>query len=534
MNDDMQDLMEEIEKTMVRLRRGDVVTGEIINVTDSEITVNLGYKSDGIIPKEEISNDMTINPSDIAKEGEKIEVYVLSLDDGEGNVLLSKRKVAIVKGWNELEKIKEEGSTVEANVVEAVKGGVIAIVHGIRCFIPASHISDRYVDDLKVFEGQTLNTKIIEIDRRKNKVILSRKVVLEEENKIKREELFSRLEKGLRIEGEIKRITNFGAFVDIGGVDGLIHISELSWGRVKHPTEVVNVGDIVEVEVLSFDEEKGRVSLGLKQTRPHPWETAEQKYPVGSIVEGKVVRLVDFGAFVELELGLDGLVHISQISKEHIAKPSDELHIGQKVKVKVLDIKPDDRRISLNISEVDIYEETIDAEEIVGAEETVDEVDDTGETVDVEEVVDTEEIIDEEEIVDVEETVDEVDDTGETVDVEEVVDAEETINEEETVDVDEADDTEEIVDTEEVIDVEETVDEIDDTGETVDMEETVDAEETDDTEEIVDVVETVDVEETVDAEETADGEETADSEEITDTEEAVDTEETIDIDEEEA
>ncbi|MCK9267806.1 MAG: S1 RNA-binding domain-containing protein, partial [Alkaliphilus sp.] len=212
MNDDMQDLMEEIEKTMVRLRRGDVVTGEIINVTDSEITVNLGYKSDGIIPKEELSNDMTVNPSDIAKEGEKIEVYVLSLDDGEGNVLLSKKRVEIVKGWNELEKIKEEESPVEANVVEAVKGGVIAIVHGIRCFIPASHISDRYVDDLTVFEGRSLNTKIIEIDRRKNKVILSRKVVLEEENRIKREELFSRLEKGLRIEGEIKRITNFGAF----------------------------------------------------------------------------------------------------------------------------------------------------------------------------------------------------------------------------------------------------------------------------------------------------------------------------------
>ncbi|NMA03140.1 MAG: S1 RNA-binding domain-containing protein, partial [Clostridiales bacterium] len=194
----------------------------------------------------------------------------------------------------------------------------------------------------------------IEIDRRKNKVILSRRVVLEEENRLKREELFSRLEKGIRIQGEVKRITNFGAFVDIGGVDGLIHISELSWGRVKHPTEVVNVGDIVEVQVLNFDKDRGRVSLGLKQTRPHPWETAEQKYPVGSIIEGKVVRLVDFGAFVQLELGLDGLVHISQISEEHISKPSDKLYVGQEVKVKVLDIKPEDRRISLSISAVDI------------------------------------------------------------------------------------------------------------------------------------------------------------------------------------
>ncbi len=350
MNDDMQDLMEEIEKTMVRLRRGEIVTGEVISVTDDEITVNLGYKSDGIIPKEEISNDVTVNPLDIAKEGDEIEVYVLSLDDGEGNVLLSKKRVDIVKGWNYLEKIKEEGSLVETNVVEAVKGGAIAIIHGIRCFIPASHLSDRYVDDLRVFEGQSFDTKIIEIDRQKNKVILSRKVVLEEENKLKREELFSKLEKGSRIKGEVRHITNFGAFVDIGGVDGLIHISELSWGRIKHPTEVVNVGDAVEVEVLNFDKDKGRISLGLKQTQPHPWETAEQKYPVGNIVEGKVVRLVDFGAFVELELGLDGLVHISQISEEHVSKPSDKLHIGQKVKVKVLDIKPEDRRISLSIA----------------------------------------------------------------------------------------------------------------------------------------------------------------------------------------
>lgn len=350
MNNDMENLMEEIEKSMVRLRRGEIATGKVINVTDSEITVNLGYKSDGIIPKEEISNDMTINPQDIAKEGDEIKVYVISLDDGEGNVLLSKKRVDVVKGWDDLEKIHETESLVETKVIEAVRGGVIALARGIRCFIPASQLSDRYVDDLKVFEGQTFNTRVIEIDRRKNRVILSRKVVLEEENKRKKEELFARLEKGMRIQGEVKRITDFGAFVDIGGVDGLIHISELSWGRVNHPTEVVNVGDILEVEVLDFDKDSERVSLGLKQTQEHPWETAGEKYPVGSIVEGKVVRLVDFGAFVELELGLDGLVHISQISDRHIATPSEELHVGQEVNVKVLDVKPEDKRISLSIS----------------------------------------------------------------------------------------------------------------------------------------------------------------------------------------
>ncbi|QUH20750.1 30S ribosomal protein S1 [Alkaliphilus sp. B6464] len=364
MTNDMQNLMEEIEKTMVRLRRGEIVTGKVINVTHNEIIVNLGYKSDGVIPKNEISNDTTINPIEVAKEGDEIKVYVLSLDDGEGNVLLSKKRVDMVKGWDDLEKIKDAQSLVETKIIEAVRGGVVAVARGIRCFIPASQLSDRYVDDLKSFEGKNFNTKVIEIDRRKNKVVLSRKLVLEEENKNKKLELFSNLEKGTRIKGEVKRITDFGAFVDIGGVDGLIHISELSWGRIKHPTEVVKVGDIVEVEVLDFEKAKGKVALGLKQTQQQPWEAALEKYPIGSVVEGKVVRLVDFGAFVELELGLDGLVHISQISEKHISKPSEELHIGQKIDVKVLDIKPDEKRISLSITAVDEESETEEIEYI--------------------------------------------------------------------------------------------------------------------------------------------------------------------------
>ncbi len=301
MSNDMQNLMEEIEKSMVRLRRGDIVTGKVIRVTDNEITVNVGYKSDGIIPKEEISNDSEVNPRELAKEGDEIKVYVLSLDDGEGNVLLSKKRVDMVKGWDDLEKIKDAESLVETKVVEAVKGGVVAIARGIRCFIPASHLSDHYVDDLKTFVGKNFNTKVIEIDRKKNKAVLSRKLVLIEESKHKKAELFSKLEKGMHIKGEVKRITDFGAFVDIGGIDGLVHISELSWGRVKHPKEVVNVGDTVEIEVLDFDKEKGKVALGLKQTQQQPWEEAEHKYPIGSVVEGKVVKLVDFGAFVELE-----------------------------------------------------------------------------------------------------------------------------------------------------------------------------------------------------------------------------------------
>lgn len=352
MSNDMQNLMEEIEKSMVKLRRGEVITGKVIKITDNEITVNIGYKSDGIIPKEEISNDITVNPFEVSKEGDEIQVYVLNLDDGEGNVLLSKKRVDMAKGWDDIEKIKETESLVETKVVEAVKGGVIAVARGIRCFIPASHLSNHYVSDLKDFIGKNFNTKIIEFDRKRNKVVLSRKIVLEEENKHKKLELFSKLEKGMRIKGEIKRITDFGAFIDIGGIDGLVHISELSWGRIKHPEEVVSIGETVEVEVLDFNKEKEKIALSLKQTQPHPWGNVAEKYSIGSIVEGKVVRLVDFGAFVELELGLDGLVHISQISEKHISKPAEELHIGQKVQVKVLDVKPEEKRISLSMTAV--------------------------------------------------------------------------------------------------------------------------------------------------------------------------------------
>ena len=237
---------------------------------------------------------------------------------------------------------------------------MVAIARGVRCFIPASQLSDRFVDNLKSFEGKSFTTKVMEIDRKRNKAVLSRKVVLAEENKHKKVELFSKLDKGMQISGEVKRITDFGAFVDIGGIDGLVHISDLSWGRVKHPSEVVTIGDIVKVVVLDFDKDKGKVSLGLKQTQKQPWDDVELKYPIGCIVEGKVVRLVDFGAFVELEVGLDGLVHISQISEKHIAKPSEELHIGQKVKVKVLDVKPEEKRISLSITAADEKEEAIE------------------------------------------------------------------------------------------------------------------------------------------------------------------------------
>lgn len=345
----MENLMEEIEKTMVKLYRGDIVTGNVINVTKNEIFVNLGYKADGVIPRDEISNDTSLDPSELVEIGDEIKVYVMKLDDGEGNVLLSKKKVDIEKGWQDLEEINDSESLINTKVIEVVRGGVIALSKGIRCFIPASQLSDRYVDNLNSFIGESFDAKIIEFDRRKNKVVLSRRVVLEKEMAERKKEIFEELEVGKRIEGEIKQITNFGAFVDIGGIDGLIHISEISWGRVEHPSEILEIGDKLEVEVLDFDESTERISLSLKNTLPEPWEHVDTNYNEGDIVEGKVVKMLDFGAFVELEPGLDGLVHISQIREEHIAKPSDVLELNERVKVKILGIDKEAKRISLSI-----------------------------------------------------------------------------------------------------------------------------------------------------------------------------------------
>ena len=350
MTNKMQDFMDEIEKSMVQLYRGDIVSGKVIDISENEVIVNIGYKSDGIISKEEISSDNSINPHDILKPGDKIDVYVLKVDDDEGNVLLSKKRVDIERGWQELEKMYETESILSTKVIEVVKGGVISISNGIRCFIPASQLSNIYVENLDEFIGETFNTKIIEFNRKKNKVVLSRKVVLLQELVEIKNKVFHQLEKGQIIQGRVKQITSFGVFVDIGGIDGLIHISELSWGRVEHPSEILKIDDKVEVEVLDFDKETERISLSLKSTQPEPWQHVHEKYKKDDIIKGRVVKIVDFGAFVEIEAGLDGLVHISEISKDHVEKVSDVLEVNQIVDVKILDINQEERRMSLSIS----------------------------------------------------------------------------------------------------------------------------------------------------------------------------------------
>lgn len=354
---DNNEIMEAIENSLVTIQKGDVVKGNVIYVTKNEVMVNINYKSDGIITKEELSNDPDVKPKDLFNEGDEVEVYIARLDDGEGNVVLSTKRLTAIKGWEELEKVYENKEEIDCKVLTDIKGGLSVLVNGITGFMPASQISVKYIDDLSVFKNQNITAKIIDFDRRKNRIILSRKAVEKEKLKDVRQKVWDSLGIGNIIDGKVERLTDFGAFIDIGGLDGLVHISDLSWVRIKHPSEVINIGDDVKVEILDFNKEKNRISLGLKQTLPQPWGLFMKNRKIGDIVFGEIVNVLDFGAFIRLEEGVDGLVHVSQISNEHISKPSDVLKVGEKVKVKIIDIKEDDERISLSMKAIDKDEE---------------------------------------------------------------------------------------------------------------------------------------------------------------------------------
>ena len=337
--------MEDVEKTLVQIRPGQVVTGTVVSITEDEVCVNVGYKMDGLVKKTDLSS------TDV-KIGDEIEVEVVKVNDGEGNVLLSQKNIISRKAWEEIVAKEEAGEYVEGIGKEAVKGGLLADVDGIRTFIPASQLSLRYVEKIDEFVGQPMTLKIIEIDRAKKRIVASRKAVLMAEEAEKKKKIWESLEVGSVVKGTVRRLADFGAFVDIGGVDGLVHVTDLSWGRVKHPSDVVSVGQEIDVKILNVDPERERISLSYKQTQPRPWTVAGEKYPVGSIVEGKVVRITTFGAFVELEPGLDGLVHISQCALTRIAKVEDAVNVGDIVRVKVLDVNTEAKRISLSIREV--------------------------------------------------------------------------------------------------------------------------------------------------------------------------------------
>jgi len=350
-NYNKDEMMEAIDSSFKRIGRGDVLKGTVLYVTNTEVMVNINYKSDGIIEREELSKDPNVNPKDLFKVGDEIDVYVMKLDDGDGNVVLSAKRVDFIKDWEILEESFKNQTTVEVKVDNAVKGGLTVSVNGVSGFMPASQISVNYVSDLNQYKGKTLKAKIIDFDIQKRRMILSRKVIEKTEMEEMRKVLWENIDVDKVLTGTVQRLTDFGAFVDLGGIDGLIHISDLAWFRVKHPSEILKEGDEVEVKVLAFDKEKNRISLGLKQTTEEPWEVFLRDYKVGDVVEGTVVNLLDFGAFVRVIKGVDGLLHVSQISKDHVEKPADVLKVGDKIMVKITEINETDKKISLSAKE---------------------------------------------------------------------------------------------------------------------------------------------------------------------------------------
>jgi len=341
--------MAEYDETFVTLEPGQVVRGKVVQVGGDEVMVDVGYKFEGRIPLYELGLRSGQTPQDVVSVGDEIDVYVLKVEDAEGNVVLSKRRADSRVAWERLERAKETGEVIYAPVTERVKGGLLVDV-GVRGFIPASHVSRNYVENLDEYVGKTLGLKVIELDRQRNNVVLSHKEVLEEEYQKAKAQAFASLKEGTVTSGVVRRITDFGAFVDVGGgVEGLLHVSEMAWSRVRHPSDVVKEGQEIKVKVLKVDPENERISLSLKETLPDPWLSADTKYPVGSTVHGTVTRVVDFGAFVKLEDGIEGLIHISQLADHHVANPSEVVNPGDEVDVRVVSVDVDKRRIGLSM-----------------------------------------------------------------------------------------------------------------------------------------------------------------------------------------
>ena len=371
---DFEDVSDEqmnqlIDGTLTDFDEGDLVDGTIVKIEHDEVLVDIGFKSEGVIPVRELSIRKDADPSEIVSLGDKIEALVLQKEDKDGRLILSKKRAEYERSWISVEEKFKSGESVTGEVIEVVKGGLILDI-GLRGFLPASLVDLRRVKDLEMYLNTEIEARVIEMDRNRNNVVLSRRVLLEEGRRQERAEILSKLSKGMRLKGTVSSIVDFGAFVDLGGIDGLVHISELSWNHVNHPSEVVKVGDEVEVEVLDVDLQRERISLGLKQTTEDPWIKLVESYPVGSIVDGKVTKVVPFGAFVALGQSIEGLVHISEMAMRHIDTPAQVVKVGQEVKVKVMEVNPDRRRISLSMKAaaaelgIEIFvDETIQAEE---------------------------------------------------------------------------------------------------------------------------------------------------------------------------
>jgi small subunit ribosomal protein S1 len=346
-----EELREAIEASLRDFKEGDILEGTVVKIDRDEVLLDIGYKSEGVIPTKELSIRHDVDPDQVVKVGDQVEALVLQKEDKEGRLILSKKRAQYERAWGRIEEVMQSGSTIKGPVIEVVKGGLILDI-GLRGFLPASLVDLRRVRDLHPFVGTELEAKIIELDRNRNNVVLSRRAFLEESQSEGRKKFLESLQKGERRKGTVSSIVNFGAFVDLGGVDGLVHVSELSWKHVDHPSEVVQVGEEVEIEVLDVDLERERVSLSLKATQEDPWKEFERKYSAGEIIDGQVTKLVPFGAFVRVAAGIEGLVHISEISEQHIESPESVLSVGDEVRVKVIEVDVPRRRISLSMRQV--------------------------------------------------------------------------------------------------------------------------------------------------------------------------------------
>ena len=347
-----EDFLAAIDSTIKYFNDGDIVEGTVVKVDRDEVLLDIGYKTEGVIPSRELSIKHDVDPDEVVEVGDEIDALVLTKEDKEGRLILSKKRAQYERAWGTIEDLKEKDEPVTGTVIEVVKGGLILDI-GLRGFLPASLVEMRRVRDLQPYIGQELEAKIIELDKNRNNVVLSRRAWLEQTQSEVRSEFLHQLQKGQVRKGVVSSIVNFGAFVDLGGVDGLVHVSELSWKHIDHPGEVVTVGDEVTVEVLDVDLDRERVSLSLKATQEDPWRVFARTHAIGQIVPGKVTKLVPFGAFVRVEEGIEGLVHISELAERHVEVPDQIVTVGQELMVKVIDIDLERRRISLSLKQAD-------------------------------------------------------------------------------------------------------------------------------------------------------------------------------------
>ena len=345
-------MVPDYDRTLTNFNEGDVVSGTVVRVDKDEILVDIGYKSEGVIPVAELSIRRSVNPDEEVALGDEIDALVLQKEDTEGRLILSKKRARFEKAWKRIEAAAESGEPVEGSVIEVVKGGLI-IDLGVRGFLPASLVDIRRVQDLEEYRDQTLRCKVIELNRSRNNVVLSRRAVLEEERKEQRQQILDRLSPGVEVEGVISNIVDFGAFVDLDGIDGLIHISELSWSHVNHPSEILEIGQKVNVKVLDVDRDRQRISLGLKQTQTDPWQKVIDECSQNDVVTGRITKVVTFGAFAEIVSGVEGLIHISELAEHHVENPREVVNQGDAVNVKIIEIDAERRRLSLSLRRVE-------------------------------------------------------------------------------------------------------------------------------------------------------------------------------------